>query len=327
MRKRWHVQADDAVHDVEIRMGEWRGDVRVFVDAAEVRRGPSWRDAAQRITFPLGGRLATLVWTRYGRANPTFDLVLDNRSLTTGGQPRPPANPGESLTTSLVLFLGVLAVLVGVLWLGALPELRLAIEGREVAAEVTGLRISTGRSTTYYLRYVFMTANGSTKNAEGRVSFGSYRAARRGDVITVVYVPSAPEIQRPASYDERIWIALLAGTFTLMLAAMAWMLWRAYRSRAISAAVAERGVRTTATIDQVSKGWRVGIGLSRIVYHYDDADGRSHRGTSPNLYVEETSAYEPGSRATIAYDPALPGDSAWIGAADPNATVWLTGAT
>lgn len=320
--KRWQVTVDTALHDVEVRTGEWTGAIRVLVDGAELRRGPRWREDVQRIVFPLGRRLATLVWTRYGRANPQYDLVFEGRSITTGGQPRPPEDPGETLGGSLVLFVLLLMILLGVLWFGALPEIRLAVEGREVPALVTGGRISTGRSTSHYLQYVFVTADGP-RATEGKVSFATYRSVRPNDVITVVYVPSAPEIQRPTSLDDRIWIALLVAMFAPMLAAtMAWA-WRAHRRRAISAALTDRAIRTTAIVEKVTKGW-TDIGMRRIEYRYDDAEGRSRKGTSPRLFVEEASAYTPGSTATVAYDQNDPGNSVWLGASDPKTTVWVT---
>ncbi len=205
------------------------------------------------------------------------------------------------------------------------PEIRLAREGREVAAQVIGGHISSGRSTNYYLRYVFITADGDVRSVEGRVSYDTYRSTRTGDVITVVYVPSAPDIQRPASFDERIWLVALVAMFGGMLPFAARMVWRAHRLRSITTALADRAVRTTATVEKVSKE-RLGQGARRISYSYDDTEGRAHKGRSPKLYAEEAAAYTPGSRATIAYDPNDAGNSVWLGTADPNATVWVAGA-
>jgi hypothetical protein len=62
----------------------------------------------------------------------------------------------------------------------------------------------------------------------------------------------------------------------------------------------------------------------RIAYRYEDLEGRTHEGRSARLYPEEATAYAPGARATIAYDPNDPGNSIWIGASDSNATIWAT---
>jgi hypothetical protein len=261
----------------------------------------------------------------YGRNSTYYDVVIDGRSISTGSQARPPANPYESLAMSLLLFAGVAAILGGVLWFGALPEIRLELEGREAAARVTSGHVVSGRSTSYYLRYVFTTTNGGTTTAEGQVSYESYRSAHVGDVIPVVYVPSAPEIQRPASFDERIWLVALLAMFGVMLPFTAAMVWCALRLRGITIALAERATRATATVDKVSKE-RLGQGTMRISYRYDDAEGRARRGRSPRLYPEEAAAYAPGASATIAYDPNDAGNSMWIGAADPNSTVWVMGA-
>ena len=261
----------------------------------------------------------------YGRSSTHYEVVIDGRSISTGRQARPPENPYESLGASWLLLIAVAAILGGVLWFGTLPEIRLAVEGRETAARVTGGYVSSGRSTTYHLRYVFVNADGNTMAAEGRVWYETYRSAHAGDVIPVVYVPSAPEIQRPASFEERFAVAGLVAMFGGMLPFTVAMVWRARRLRRITAALADRAIRTSATVDKVSKEL-LGQGTRRISYRYDDAEGRVRRGRSPKLYVEEASAYSPGSTATIAYDPNDAGNSMWIGAADPNATVWVTGA-
>ncbi len=322
--KRWRTTIDNATYLVEAR-ASWRtGGVRVLVDGTEVRRGGDSRDKTQRIIFPLGHHVATLVWMTLGRATH-YDLVIDGRSVSTGGQPRPPANPDESLAMSWLLLIALVGFLLGVLWFGALPEIRLAREGREVAAQVTGGHISSGRSANYYLRYVFVTADGDVRSVEGRVSYDTYRSTRTGDVITVVYVPSAPDIQRPASFEERIWIAALVAMFGGMVPFAAAMVWRAYRLRSITAALADRAVRTTATVKKVSKEM-LGQGARRISYSYDDMEGRAHKGRSPKLYAEEAAAYAPGSNATVAYDPNNAGNSIWLGATDSNATVWVVGA-
>jgi hypothetical protein len=223
---------------------------------------------------------------------------------------------------SAVLFIAVLAILGGVLWFGALPEIRLAVDGREVQAHVTGGHVESGRSTQYYLGYVFLTANGDKRTAEGRVSYDTYRSAHLGDAIPIVYVPSAPDIQRPESYEERVALVLLVAMFGVMLPFTAYMTWSAYRQRSMVGALAERAVPTAATVDKVSKEWG-GQGTSRVVYRYEDAEGRSHKGCSQRLYSEEAAAYAPGSRASIAYDPNAPSNSVWIGTVDPNAIVWV----
>src|SRR2546430_10070602 len=313
-------------YDVEVHQSFWTGSVRVLVNGTEAGRGGGSRDAARRIHFPLGRNAATLVWMTYGRSSTHYDVVVDGRSISTGRQARPPENPYESLGASWLLLIAAAAILGGVLWFGALPEIRLEVEGREAAARVTGGHATSGRSTNYYLRYAFVAAGGDTRAAEGRVSYDTYRSMHAGDLIRVVYVPSAPDIQRPASFDEPLALAGLLAMFGAMLPFTAAMVWRAHRIRAITAALADRAVRTSATVDKVSKEF-LGQGTRRISYSYDDAEGRVRKGRSPKLYPEEASAYAPGSTATIAYDPNDAGNSIWLGAADPNATVWVTGAS
>jgi hypothetical protein len=323
--RRWRTTIDGTTYDVEARTSVWTGAIKVLVNGTELVRGPRLRNTTRRIIFPLGRHVATLVSMTYGRGSTYYDLVVDGRSVTTGVQARPPVNPYESLAVSWMLLVGVVAILGGLLWFGALPEIRLASEGREAPARVTGARVSSGRSTNYYLRYQFIAANGATNTAEGRVSYATYQSVHVGDLITVVYVPSAPEIQRPASFDERIWLVGLVAMFGGMLPYTAVMVRRASRLRSITSALASRAIRATATVEKTSKKF-LGQETGQISYRYNDVEGRVHRGRSPDLYVEEAAAYGPGSSAMIAYDPNDAGNSMWLGAADPNAMVWVTGA-
>ncbi|HKC91368.1 MAG TPA: DUF3592 domain-containing protein [Candidatus Limnocylindria bacterium] len=284
--KRWRATIDAISYDIEARVSTWSGRVAVLVNGTEVARGGAMRDTTRRINFPLGRRLATLTWMTYGRGSTHYDVVLDGRSMSTGRQARPKENPYESLGASWFLLIAVVGILGGVLWFGALPEIRLGLEGREAPARVSGGHVTSGRSTSYYLAYRFVAADGTTMETEGRVSYDTYRSTRAGDVIAVIYVPSAPEIQRPDSYDERIALVALVSMFGAMLPFTAAMVSRARRLRAITAALADRAIRTSATVDKVSKEW-IGQGMRRISYRYEDADGRARRGRSPKLYPEE----------------------------------------
>jgi len=320
--KRWQTTLDRQSYDIAIRNSPWTGRVRVFVDGTEVAHGGGSREIAQRIIFPLGGHVATVAWMNYGKGGTYYDVVIEGRSISTGRQARPPENPYESLGASWLLLIAVAAILGGVLWFGALPEIRLALEGRETAARVIDGRVSSGRSTSYYLRYVFVTANGSSRTAEGHVSYDTYRSTRSGDVISVVYVPSEPDIQRPVSYDERAALIGLVAMFGAGLPYTIALVWRAQRRRAITAALVDRAIRTSASVDKVSKEF-LGQGTRRISYRYEDAEGRVRKGRSPRIYPEEAAAYPLGSKAIIAYDPNNGANSMWLGAADPNATVWV----
>ena len=318
--QRWHVVVNDVNYDIEAKRS-WTGSVRVLVNGAEVGQAVS----AQRIVFPLGDGAATLAWIAYGKGGVYYDVIVDGRSLATGDQARPAPNPYESLGASWLLFIAIAAIFGCVLVFGALPEIRLALEGRQTSAHVTGGRVATGRSTSYYLRYEFVVSGDTVRAAEGRVAYDTYRSAHVGDEIAIVYVPSAVDIQRPASFDERIWLIALLAMFGGGLPFTAAMVWRAHRLRAIKAAMAANGVRATATVNKILKGLG-DQGTRRISYTYEDPEGRVHKGRSPMLYVEEASAYAPGSTAAIVYDANHPGNSVWIGTTDPKATAWVMGA-
>ena len=324
--KRWLTTLDGTTYTVEAKISAWTGTARIFINGAELAKTERSRKDPWRVFFPLGRHSATLVAIAYGPAATHYDVIVDGRSLSTGGQPRPPANPYESRAMSWALLILVGAILAGVLWFAALPEARLALEGREVAAQVTGKHEVSGRSTTYHLSYTFTTASGQVRRADGRVGYATYRAIRPGDRITVLYVPADPEIQRPASFDERWAILALLGMFGAGLAYTVMMVWRAERLRSTNAALAERGMRTSAVVSDV-KTVLFGQRTMRVSYEYRDLEGRPRQGRSPTLYAEEAAAYPRGATATIAYDPNAPDRSMWIGAADPNATVWIPVAT
>src|SRR5207253_10054679 len=95
------------------------------------------------------------------------------------------------------------------------------------------------------------------------------------------------------------------------------MVWRAQRTRAITAALVDRAIRTSATVDKVSKEF-LGQGTRRISYRYEDAEGRSRRGRSPRLYAEEAAAYAPGSNAIIAYEPDHGANALGLGRRHPH---------
>ena len=313
----WSIDVDGTRRQVRARTS-LTGAVRVSVDGIEVQTSPRGRS---RYQLPVGGRVATLIATAYGRGGVRFDLVLDGRSLTTGGQPRPPDN--NALATAIILLVTSLAVLGGTLYFGALPEARLAADGRETDALVTGRYTISGRSTTYHLRYQFTLDSGARVNTEGTVDSSTYASGSPGSIIRVLYVPDDPTIQRPASYDQRGAIGGLAVMFGACTAFSAWLLWRARRRQALARLVADgTAIRTNATVDTVTAG-RGASGLASISYRYSDPEGIERRGTSGPLYAEEAAAYGPGSTATIAYDPANPRASTWIGGRDSSKTVWI----
>src|SRR5919204_665288 len=249
--KRWLTTLDGTTYTVEAKISAWTGTARIFINGAELAKTERSRKDPWRVFFPLGRHSATLVAIAYGRAATHYDVIVDGRSLSTGGQVR---------------------------------------------------------------------------RADGRVGYATYRAIRPGDRITVLYVPADPEIQRPASFDERWAILALLGMFGAGLAYTVVMVWRAERVRSTNAALAERGMRTSAVVSDV-KMVLFGQRTMRVSYEYRDLEGRPRQGRSPTLYAEEAAAYPRGATATIAYDPNAPDRSMWIGAADPNATVWVPVAT
>jgi hypothetical protein len=154
---------------------------------------------------------------------------------------------------------------------------------------------------------------------EGRVHTTTYRGAKLNDPIEIVYVPADPTIQRPTSFDE-IWaIAGLVIGFGTFAVTTTPSIWRAYRRRRMSAALATRAVNAPATVERIK---RDRSGLVKISYRYTDGIGMPRTGKSPALYPEEAAAYSVGGRATIAYDADDAGNSLWLGASDPQQVVW-----
>jgi hypothetical protein len=331
----WRVHVDGATHRVEARTS-WSGGITVRVDGAVALRtpgtgitvrvggvrvlGPSYTlPSAGRYPVPVGGRAATLIVPGQGRSSVSFDLVLDGRSLSTGGQPRPPLGPGQPWL--LVLFgVCVLTIAWGLVFV-ALPEVRLAMGGRETDALIASRYETYNRSTTtYHVRYEFVTADGSRVAANGEVSAEMYARATPGSTTRVLYLPEDPSAQRPAAYNTDVWFALFIAVFGVAAVAV----WLAYRRGiTLEALRAGRLVRTTAAVERVTNLGQAS-GLATITYRYTAGDGVERIGTSDPLYVEEAAAYPPGSSATIAYDPRRPGVSVWIGASDPSRTAWVT---
>jgi Protein of unknown function (DUF3592) len=334
----WRVDVDGATHRVEARRS-WIGGITVRVDGAVALRtpgsgvtvrvggarvlGPSdTPPSAGRYPVPVGGRTATLLVTGQGRSFVSFDLVLDGRSLSTGGQPRPTLSPGQGW---LLVLLGVclLTIAQGLVFV-ALPELRLVTGGRETDALVASRYETYDRSTTtYHVRYDFVTADGSRVTANGVVSAEMYARATPGSTIRVLYLPEDPSTQRPAAYNTDVWFALFIAVFGVA-AVVVWLAYR--RGITLEALRAGKLVRTTAAVERVTN-LGPASGLATITYRYTAEDGVERVGTSDPLYAEESAAYPPGSSATIAYDPRRPGVSVWIGASDPSRTAWVTAAS
>jgi hypothetical protein len=313
----WQAAIDGKPYEVVVTQGQWTGKVRVLVngsDAAGLRRF----DRDRRTRFFVAGHELALIAQPQGR-RVHFDLVLDGRSLSTGTQPRPKADQGESLWVATLLFFACLAFSLGTLWFGGVSEIRLATEGVKTQGHITGGRVSSGRSQSYYLKYIFVSQDGGVHMDEGRVHTTTYRGAKLNDPIEIVYVPADPTIQRPTSFDE-IWaIAGLVIGFGTFAVTTTPSIWRAYRRRRMSAALATRAVNAPATVERIK---RDRSGLVKISYRYTDGIGMPRTGKSPALYPEEAAAYSVGGRATIAYDADDAGNSLWLGASDPQQVVW-----
>jgi hypothetical protein len=234
----WQAAIDGKPYEVVVMQGQWTGKVRVLVNGSEAA-GLRRFDRDRRTRFFVAGRELTLIAHPQGR-RVHFDLVLDGRSLRTGMQPRPPADTGESLCVSMLLFFASLAFSLGTLWFAGVSEIRLATEGVKTQGHVTGGRVSSGRSTSYYLEYVFVSQDGGVHSDEGRVHTVTYRGAKLNDPIEIVYVPPDPTIQRPTSFDETWAIAGLVIGFGVCAITTTPSIWRAYQRRRMSQALATR---------------------------------------------------------------------------------------
>ena len=141
----------------------------------------------------------------------------------------------------LIVVFGIIFLLI--LWLGyrdisTLEELQ--AQGRTTYALITDKRISSGKSTSYYLYYTFQ-AEEAAIQSRASVSRSQYDASRLGGPLLVTYLPANPSVNRAGIVDAaRIrraqwgWL-FLCFLFGILIVIIAWASF--YRSRARRAVV------------------------------------------------------------------------------------------
>jgi Protein of unknown function (DUF3592) len=87
---------------------------------------------------------------------------------------------------------GVLSVFVHLAYIGPWRVRRLYRSGTPVEGRVISKRVSRGKSTAYYVRYAYQTADGDNFDREMTTSREHYEVASHGASVTVLYDPRKP---------------------------------------------------------------------------------------------------------------------------------------
>lgn len=173
----------------------------------------------------------------------------------------------------------LLAAILSTFRLGPLREL--SAWGVETTGVVLDLRTrNTKNGRTYRVAYRFRLEDGREYQDSGRVSRERYRGLRKGEVVTVTYLPEDPRVSQPAPRDGPFMprqitslFVLLGVTVLLTLGMVAWIIWR---MRTLDFLARDGDVaegRVTAVKEMSARGGKQWL----VTYVYRDAYGREHR--------------------------------------------------
>jgi hypothetical protein len=314
-KRRWEFALDGQRHVVEFRHGYFLGNRTFVVDGVRTtQRGRPFMDHSGKYAFPLEGHGAA-VWISTNGFTYTYDLVVDGRSMSSGGEatrpPRPPAGtPRQQQILGAVTLIGaVLLVVFGykVAW----DEYRLQNASATAAGIVEAKSTGSSRSgTTYYLSYVFIDAKGGAWRGRDSVARATYDGAVPGNRFAVTYAREDPTVNRFASKDNTLGAVLVPLGAAAALVLGVYLVWSGGRRVTIQRRVAEVGQPVNATVRKVKTSSVRGIGdVMTVEYEYDDPFGKRRRGSGPLMYPQEGLAYKVGGLVRILIDPDRPGDS------------------
>jgi FAIM1 (Fas apoptotic inhibitory molecule) protein len=314
-KRRWEFNLKGQPHVVEFRHGYFLGNRTFVVDGVRTtQRGRPFMDHSGRYAFPLEGHAAA-VWVSTNGFTYSYDLVVDGRSMSTGGEttrpPRPPAGtPRQQQILGLVTLIGAIALVAfgyRVTW----DEYRLQTAGATAAGIVESKSTGSSRSgTNYYLTYLFVDATGNTWRGRDSVARATYDGAVPGNRFAVVYVPDEPRVNRFAFRDNTLGAVLVPVTAAALFVLGAYLVQSGGRRIKVQRRVAEVGQPVNATVRKVKTSSVRGIGdVITVEYEYDDPFGNRRRGRGPLMYPQEGLAYKVGGLARILIDPDRPQDS------------------
>ena len=314
-KRRWEFALDGRQHVVEFKHGYFLGNRTFVVDGVKTtQRGRPFMDHSGQYAFPLEGHAAA-VWISTNGFTYSYDLVVDGRSMSSGGEasrpPRPPAGTPRQQQMFGALTLVGAVVLGAVGYKVAWDEYRLQNASATAAGIVEAKSTGSSRSgTNYYLSYVFVDSNGATWRGRDSVSRATYESAVTGNRFAVAYVRDDPTVNRFASKNDTLGAVLLPLGAVAAFALGVYLV-RSGRNRIrIQRRVAEVGQPVNATVRKLKKSSVRGIGdVITVEYEYDDPFGNRRRGSGPLMYPQEGLAYKVGGLVRILIDPDRPGDS------------------
>jgi len=313
-KRRWEFDLDDGHHVVEFEHGYFRGKRKFVVDGVPYSEpGRPFMDHSGQYPVRLEGHRAA-VWISTNGFTYRYDLVVEGRSVTSGGEPtrpRPPVGtPRQNQIVGLV-FVAIGIVLVGFSYRAAWDEYQLHTASATAAATVDAKSTGSTRSgTIYYLSYTFVDPAGAFWHGRDSVSRQTYDTARPGTKYVVVYVRADPSVNRFAGGDNTLGAAGLAAGATATLVAGLYLRWRGGRRMRLLRRIAEVWQPINGTVTKVNRSYVRGVGQTVTVqYEYDDPFGIRRKGRGPLMYPQEGETYKVGAPVRILIDPDRPKDS------------------
>jgi hypothetical protein len=314
-KRRWEFALDGRQHVVEFTHGYFLGNRTFLVDGVKTtQRGRPFMDHSGQYAFPLEGHRAA-VWISTNGFTYSYDLVVDERSISSGGQatrpPRPPVGTPRQRQMFGALTLSGALVLALSGYKVAWDEYRLQNASATAAGIVEAKSTGSSRSgTTYYLSYAFVDSRGATWRGRDSVSRATYEGVVTGNRFAVAYVRDEPTVNRFANKDNTLAAVLLPLFAAAALALGIYLVWSGGKRIRIERRVAEVGQAVNATVRKLTKSSVRGIGdVVTVEYEYDDPFGNRRRGSGPLMYPQEGLAYRVGGLVRILIDPDRPGDS------------------
>jgi hypothetical protein len=186
---------------------------------------------------------------------------------------------------------------------------------REVRTEQD--RDSEGRKRTKYVYtvlYEFRTARGERVEARRSVGREYWEQHSTGSTMPVAYLPDDPGVHqlegRPGLGEAGLYIAmtmlgaLLAGWSGYRLGRIGWEGYE--QARLLQTGAATTGIIRGFEMKQANMPW------SRILYSYQDREGRMRRATSSGYYRDDIRGLTIGTVGTVRYDRENPARSLWV---------------
>lgn len=228
----------------------------------------------------------------------TFNTISSVPSEILGPLPRNVAICSDDARYLLtVVLITILGPLLG-LGVYSLSELRntqqralLRSNGRDVAGEVTGLKIARGGVTD--VEYSFV-VDGSKYHGKARVPKHTDVVLNTSDQIRIRYIPSNPTINHPSAWEWSAFMGLDKAAFSLCFIGFGWIAFlMLYRERTLA--------REGKAVEGVVKGCAPRNREYQVEYRFRPENGEEVDG---RCYCKDS--YEAGDSVWILYLPMKP---------------------